>query len=517
MSFLLQSVLITDEIDSQCVEILQKNGIQVVKNTKLSKEQLLTEIPKYDGLVVRSATKVTADVINAGTNLKIIGRAGTGVDNIDCDAATRRGIIVMNTPGGNTLSAAEHTCTLICALSRHIHRGDRAMKEEKWSERKVLMGNELYGKTLAIIGLGRIGKEVALRMQSFGMTTIGYDPIIPAEVSAEFNTEWMPLEKIWPLADYITVHTPLIPQTRNLINDQINAHAMTNALSPESRPWVELGRKLGQVAAGLNPGNVEHMQVTTYGPSLKQAGSYLSAGILSGLLQNSPALGGGDSPTLNLVNSPALAKQMGLDVKNTHEEAAPAPYTNVVSVIFNNGFRLSGTTSGGNALLIEVQGQQFSVPASLVDVALLFKGTGNPQLLPSVAGALASAGMCVSSLTVSVENDGQKWGVATFATPPTEKCLEVLKTIVNAAVLITEQNSVFVSIIEALRCGCKGHEIIIEALRCGCKGHEIIIEALRCGCKGHEIIIEALRCWCKGHEISIEALRCGCKGHTTST
>lgn len=532
MSFLLQSVLITDEIDSQCVEILQKNGIQVVKNTKLSKEQLLTEIPKYDGLVVRSATKVTADVINAGTNLKIIGRAGTGVDNIDCDAATRRGIIVMNTPGGNTLSAAEHTCTLICALSRHIHRGDRAMKEEKWSERKVLMGNELYGKTLAIIGLGRIGKEVALRMQSFGMTTIGYDPIIPAEVSAEFNTEWMPLEKIWPLADYITVHTPLIPQTRNLINDQvfsvckkgvkvvnvarggiieeaaikraiesgqcggagldvfeseppkdfslakmpqvlatphlgastteaqkrvaveiaeqfvdvvrgkslfgaINAHAMTNALSPESRPWVELGRKLGQVAAGLNPGNVEHMQVTTYGPSLKQAGSYLSAGILSGLLQNSPALGGGDSPTLNLVNSPALAKQMGLDVKNTHEEAAPAPYTNVVSVIFNNGFRLSGTTSGGNALLIEVQGQQFSVPASLVDVALLFKGTGNPQLLPSVAGALASAGMCVSSLTVSVENDGQKWGVATFATPPTEKCLEVLKTIVNAAVLVT--------------------------------------------------------------------------------
>ncbi|CAG2193147.1 PHGDH [Mytilus edulis] len=491
MSFQLQSVLITDEIDTQCVEILQKNGIQVVKNTKLTKEQLLTEIPKYDGLVVRSATKVTADVINAGTNLKIIGRAGTGVDNIDCDVATKRGIIVdevrihvqpcfvIHTPGGNTLSAAEHTCTLICALSRHIHRGDRAMKEEKWSERKVLMGNELYGKTLAIIGLGRIGKEVALRMQSFGMTTIGYDPIIPAEVSAEFNTEWMPLEKIWPLADYITVHTPLIPQTRNLINDQvfsvckkgvkvvnvarggiieeaaikraiesgqcggagldvfeseppkdftlakmpqvlatphlgastteaqkrvaveiaeqfvdvvrgkslfgaINAHAMTNALSPESRPWVVLGRKLGQVAAGLNPGNVENMQV-----------------------------------------------------KNSHEEAAPAPYTNVVSVIFNNGFRLSGTTSGGNALLIEVQGQQFSVPASLVDVALLFKGTGNPQLLPTVAGALASAGMCVSSLTVSVENDGQKWGVATFATPPTEKCLEVLKTIVNAAVLVT--------------------------------------------------------------------------------
>lgn len=532
MSFQLQSVLITDEIDSQCVEILQKNGIQVVKNTKLTKEQLIAEIPKYDGLVVRSATKVTADVINAGTKLKIIGRAGTGVDNIDCDAATKRGIIVMNTPGGNTLSAAEHTCTLICALSRHIHRGDKAMKEEKWSERKVLMGNELYGKTLAIIGLGRIGKEVALRMQSFGMTTIGYDPIIPAEVSAEFNTEWMPLEKIWPLADYITVHTPLIPQTRNLINDKvfslckrgvkvvnvarggiieeaaikraiesgqcggagldvfeseppkdfslvqmpqvlatphlgastveaqkrvaveiaeqfvdlaqgknlfgaINAQALANALSPESRPWVELGRKLGQVASALNPGKVQNMQVTTYGPTLKPAGSYLSAAVLSGLLRNSPVSGGGDTPALNLVNSPALAKEIGLNVKTVHEVSAPAPYTNLVSVIFDDGFRISGTTSGGNALLIELQGQQFTVPASLTDVALVFKGTGNPQLLPTVAGALASAGMCVASMTVSTEVDGQKWGVATFATPPTEKCLTALKTVANTAVLVT--------------------------------------------------------------------------------
>lgn len=531
MSFQLRSVLISDEIDQQCVEILQKNGIQVVKNTKLTKEQLVAEIPKYDGLVVRSATKVTADVINAGTNLKIIGRAGTGVDNIDCDAATRRGIIVMNTPGGNTLSAAEHTCTLICALSRHVGRGDKAMKEEKWSERKVLMGNELYGKTLAIVGLGRIGKEVALRMQSFGMTTIGFDPIIPGEVSAEFNTEWMPLEKLWPLADYITVHTPLIPQTRNLLNDEvfnkckrgvrvinvarggiieeaalkralesgqcggagldvfeseppkdfslakmpqvlatphlgasteeaqkrvaveiaeqfidvvkgkslfgaINAQAMTNALSPESSPWVELGRKLGQVVVALNPGKIDNMQVTTFGSSLKNAGKYLSAAVLSGLLKNSTALGA-DAPPLNLVNSPALAQQLGLNVKTAHEEAAPGPYTSLVSVILSNGFRLSGTTSGGNSLLVEIQGQQFAVPASLTDVALIFKGNGNPQLLPTVAGTLSGAGMCLSSLTVSAEQGGQKWGVATFATPPTEKCLESLQTVVNAAALVT--------------------------------------------------------------------------------
>ncbi|XP_059151204.1 D-3-phosphoglycerate dehydrogenase-like isoform X2 [Physella acuta] len=222
MGIQLKTVLISDEIDEICIDILRKNDIEVVKNTNLTKEELLQEIVKYDGLIVRSATKVTAEVINAGKNLKIIGRAGTGVDNIDTEAATKKGIIVMNTPGGNTLSAAEHTCTLIIALTRNLGEACKSMKEGKW-DRKKFMGTELYGKTLAIIGLGRIGKEVALRMQSFGMTTVGFDPIIGAQESATFNTEWLPLEKIWPIADYITVHTPLIPQTKNLINDAVFA------------------------------------------------------------------------------------------------------------------------------------------------------------------------------------------------------------------------------------------------------------------------------------------------------
>ncbi|XP_041367375.1 D-3-phosphoglycerate dehydrogenase-like [Gigantopelta aegis] len=218
----LKKVLISDDIDPKCIEILQNNGIEVVKKTNLTKEQLISEIPIYDGLIVRSATKVTADVINAAANLKIIGRAGTGVDNIDCVAATRNGIIVMNTPGGNTLSAAEHTCTLIVSLSRQLGLAAQSMKAGKW-DRKQFMGNELYGKTLAIIGLGRIGKEVAIRMQSFGMKTIGFDPIIGGDVSATFNTEWLTLDEIWKQADYITVHTPLIPQTKHLINDAVFA------------------------------------------------------------------------------------------------------------------------------------------------------------------------------------------------------------------------------------------------------------------------------------------------------
>ncbi|KAK8780954.1 hypothetical protein V5799_017704 [Amblyomma americanum] len=254
-----------DSVDASCVKILENHGVQVTLKTDHTKPELLEAIKRqvwirgysvfllgkvyaaprhvvderyseaacqfsavgavnilrrpafgYDGLIVRSATKVTSDVIKAGQSLKVIGRAGTGVDNIDCDAATRQGILVINAPGGNTLSAAELTCAMIITLSREIPAATISLKGGKW-DRKTFMGNELYGKTLAILGLGRIGKEVATRMQSFGMKTIGFDPIVPKEVSREFGVESMSLDEIWPLADYITVHTPLIPQTKDLI------------------------------------------------------------------------------------------------------------------------------------------------------------------------------------------------------------------------------------------------------------------------------------------------------------
>ncbi|EEC01200.1 D-3-phosphoglycerate dehydrogenase, putative, partial [Ixodes scapularis] len=216
MALAIKKVLISDAVDASCVKILENNGVQVTLKTDFTKPELLQAIEGYDALIVRSATKVTSDVIKAGQALKVIGRAGTGVDNIDCDAATRQGILVINAPGGNTLSAAELTCAMIVTLSREIPAATMSLKAGKW-DRKTFMGNELYGKTLAIVGLGRIGKEVALRMQSFGMKTIGFDPIVPKEVSREFGVESMSLDEIWPLADYITVHTPLIPQTKDLI------------------------------------------------------------------------------------------------------------------------------------------------------------------------------------------------------------------------------------------------------------------------------------------------------------
>ncbi|PSN52991.1 hypothetical protein C0J52_01149 [Blattella germanica] len=220
MSVSLRNVLISDAVDSACVELLQSHGINVTCRYKMTKEQLLQEIKNHDGLIVRSDTKVTADVFAAASSLRVVGRAGTGVDNIDIEAATRKGVIVLNTPGGNSISACELTCALISTLARNIPQACQSLKEGRW-DRKLYTGSELSGKTLAVIGLGRIGREVASRMQAYGMKTIGFDPMVTAEFAREHNIAKMELEEIWPLADYITVHTPLIPQTRNLINDAV--------------------------------------------------------------------------------------------------------------------------------------------------------------------------------------------------------------------------------------------------------------------------------------------------------
>ncbi|XP_004581913.2 D-3-phosphoglycerate dehydrogenase [Ochotona princeps] len=214
----LRKVLISDSLDPCCRKILQDGGLQVVEKQNLSKEELIAELQDCEGLIVRSATKVTAEVINAAEKLQVVGRAGTGVDNVDLEAATRKGVLVMNTPNGNSLSAAELTCGMIMCLARQIPQATASMKGGKW-ERKKFMGTELNGKTLGILGLGRIGREVATRMQAFGMKTIGYDPIISPDVSASFGVQQLSLEEIWPLCDFITVHTPLLPSTIGLLND----------------------------------------------------------------------------------------------------------------------------------------------------------------------------------------------------------------------------------------------------------------------------------------------------------
>ena len=209
-------VLVSDPIAEQGIEIL-KNEVDVDIKTGLPPADLIKIIGDYEALIVRSETQVTKDVINASKKLKIIGRAGVGVDNIDVNAATERGIIVVNAPEGNTISAAEHTIAMMMAMSRNIPQANASLKSKKW-DRKKFMGVEVRDKTLGVIGLGRIGSEVAKRAQGMEMKILAYDPFISAERAKDLGVELTTVEDIVKRADYITVHTPLTKETKDLIN-----------------------------------------------------------------------------------------------------------------------------------------------------------------------------------------------------------------------------------------------------------------------------------------------------------
>lgn len=212
-----QRVLITDEVSDRCVERFRSQAdVSVDYRPGLPPEALKSCIGEYTALVVRSQTKVTAAIIEAGRRLKVIGRAGTGVDNVDVEAATRAGIVVMNVPGGNTISAAEHTMSLLLSLARQIPQADISVKAGRW-ERGKFVGTELSGKTLGILGVGRVGREVARRARAFGMDVLGYDPFLSEEMIEKSLVRFTPLEEVFRTSDFITVHTPLTPQTRYLV------------------------------------------------------------------------------------------------------------------------------------------------------------------------------------------------------------------------------------------------------------------------------------------------------------
>ncbi len=211
-------VLISDKLSEQGVEILQKEkNLTVDIKTGLTPEELIKIIPEYDAILVRSGTKVTKDVLEAGKKLKIVGRAGVGVDNVDVAYASKKGIFVVNAPEGNTISTAEQTMALMLALSRKLPWAHSSMQDEKW-DRKTYKGNEVYDKTVGIIGLGRIGKEVAHRCKAFGMKIYGYDPYLPEEQAEILGIKLCDLDEIYKNADIITVHTPLTDQTKGMIS-----------------------------------------------------------------------------------------------------------------------------------------------------------------------------------------------------------------------------------------------------------------------------------------------------------
>lgn len=486
MSINLRSVLISDPVDESCGALLLSHGIPVTVKYKLSKEELIKELQHHDALIVRSETKVTADIISSVSNLRVIGRAGTGVDNIDLQAATRKGIVVLNTPGGNSVSACELTCAMISALARNLSQAAQSMKEGRW-DRKLYSGFELYGKTLAVLGMGRIGREVALRMKSYGMNIVAFDPMLKDEVAESLGFRKVSLDEVWGLADYITVHTPLIPQTKNLINattlgkckkgvkivnvarggivDEaalldalksnhcggagldvfteeppkspallelikhpkviatphlgastaeaqervaleiaqqfvalsgksrefavtgiVNAPVLAAAMTEDNAPWIELSKKLGQLAARFIKGKFDTtVQSQTVGPDMEDK-KFIHTAVLVGILSGQTKNG------LNLINATTLAEDIGVDLKDSH---IVRDYKAVVVTVGEH--QVTGTVRNNQPLLLSIDDATFANGITLADYISLYRVTG-VQDLANVVNVFSSKGIDIRNL-----------------------------------------------------------------------------------------------------------------------
>jgi D-3-phosphoglycerate dehydrogenase / 2-oxoglutarate reductase len=217
-------ILIADDLPASAIDLLRNEGWDIDARTGRSPEQLATDITDADAIVVRSATRVTSALIAAAAKLRAIARAGTGVDNVDVPAASARGIVVMNAPGANSVSVAELAMALVLALARHIPGADAAMKQGKW-EKKKFLGEEVREKVLGLVGLGRIGQEVARRASAFGMTIIAHDPFVSAQTAAQLDVELCSLDDLFSRADYVSLHMPSSDHTRRMVNAERLAKA----------------------------------------------------------------------------------------------------------------------------------------------------------------------------------------------------------------------------------------------------------------------------------------------------
>lgn len=332
-------VLIADKLSDDAADILRERGVEVDVETGLSPEDLIARIPEYEGLAVRSATKATAEVIAAASNLKVIGRAGIGVDNIDVAAATQRGVVVMNTPFGNAITTAEHAIAMMMALARQIPAADRSMRAGKW-EKSKFVGVELAGKVLGLVGCGNIGSIVASRAQGLRMRVIAHDPFLAPERARELGIERVGLDDLMSRSDVISVHAPLNDATRDLIGEAeltmarygvrvvncarggiVNEDALYNALQsghvagaaldvfttepPEGSPLLELENVVTTPHLGASTAEAQEKVARQIA---EQMGDYLIHGAVSNAL-NMPSITPEEAPLLEPYM--LLARQLG--------------------------------------------------------------------------------------------------------------------------------------------------------------------------------------------------------------
>jgi phosphoglycerate dehydrogenase-like enzyme len=340
-------IIVADDLPSSALDLLRAEGWEVDSRTGRTPDQLAADLTDAAALVVRSATKVTAALIAAAPQLRVIARAGTGVDNVDVPAASARGIVVMNAPGANSVSVAELAVGLMLAMARHLPAADAAMKQGKW-EKKKFLGEEVRDKTLGLAGLGRIGQEVARRAAAFGMRIIAHDPFISEQVAAAaldvFQTEPPPDQRLQKLPQVVA--TPHIAAStregqelvgvetaaamRDFLKDGIIRNAVNfPSVSAEEyirlRPFIELGERLGAFLAQMNDGRANALGVRYYGELAEGRNDMIVNAVLVGLF--TPILEMGITP----VNARSVASDRGIEVIESRSNR-PRNYTSLISV-----------------------------------------------------------------------------------------------------------------------------------------------------------------------------------------
>ncbi len=514
-------VLVSDNISAKGVDILKNAGLQVDVKVGLSPDELKSIIGDYHALVIRSATKVTSDILAHANNLKVIGRAGSGLDNVDKNAATKHGIVVMNTPGGNTITTAEHTIAMLFAVARKIPQATASMTSGKW-EKKKFMGVELFNKTLGVLGLGRIGSEVARRCQGLGMNVIAFDPFLSDEKAEEMGVEKVEIPELFKRSDFITIHTPLTSETKNIINAKtlslmkdrvyiincarggiINEKDLLGGLNsgkvagaaidvfekepPENnplvghekvvctphlgasteeaqqnvavavaeqirdylingtirnavnfpsipadqvsilRPYIHLAEKMGSFAFQMFEGSIKEVVLEYRGEASKLTTSTLTAAAIKGLL--SPIL----HDSANFINAPIIAKERGIEVKETKSEDAGDYYSMIVLNIKSSKktFNIAGTLfSRRDPRIVKVNG--FTVEIMPEGNMLFLYNNDRPGVIGNIGSLLGRNGINIGRMHFGRETpSGLAISVVNIDSPVTEEIVAELKELPN--------------------------------------------------------------------------------------
>jgi D-3-phosphoglycerate dehydrogenase len=514
-------VLVSDNISTKGINILKTAGLEVDVKAGMKPEELMACIGNYHGLIVRSATKVTSKIIDAASNLKVIGRAGSGLDNVDVTAATKKGIVVMNTPGGNTITTAEHTMALMFALARQIPQATASMKEGKW-EKKRFTGIELFNKTLGVIGIGNIGSNVARRAQAFAMNVIAYDPFLSEDKARTMGVEKVSLKELFRRSDFITIHTPITTDTRNMINKEtikimkddvriincarggiINEKDLYDALAegkvagaaldvfekepPENNPLLTLDNVIStphlgaatkeaqenvaitiaeQVADYLVRGTISNAvnfpaipadQVATLQPyiTLSEKLGLFSAQIFEGgvteitieyrgeasEIDTAPvkiaAVKGFLTPileeTVNFVNAPFIAKERGIEVKET-KSADAGDYQSMVAIRIKAEDKesyIAGTLfSKKDPRIVAID--SFKVEIVPEGELLFIYNNDKPGVIGNIGTLLSKNNINIARMQFGRETPGGKAiSVITIDTPATPQILDEIKSLPN--------------------------------------------------------------------------------------